>query len=136
MIFVCNKCNSTKSLPTLSWETEEDPQISNVECLNCGFKWIPDKIKRVFIKGSNEPLTRKHTKSKKTYKKTTSIYKGVQKIPKMYKKPWRAGISVNSKILHLGYFATENEAGEAYNKAALFHYGEYANINIILKENI
>lgn len=41
-------------------------------------------------------------------------------------KPWQAKIRVNGERLHLGSFATEEEAAEAYRMAALEHHGEFA----------
>ena len=34
------------------------------------------------------------------------------------------------KHIHLGTFEIEREAGEAYNAAAIEHYGEFAKLNI------
>lgn len=42
--------------------------------------------------------------------------------------PWHAYITVAGKRIHLGYFTTEREAQDAYNEAALFHFGEFAQV--------
>lgn len=57
--------------------------------------------------------------ARKTTRKTTSKYKGIH----YYKKCnlWRASISKT----HLGYFKTELEAKEAYDKAASKLFGEF-----------
>ena len=41
-------------------------------------------------------------------------------------KRYRAVIKINGKQKSLGYFLTVDEAKEAYKKAALQNYGEYA----------
>ena len=38
-------------------------------------------------------------------------------------------ICINGKDKHLGYFASEREAAEAYNAAAVEHYKEFAKLN-------
>ena len=68
---------------------------------------------------------------------TSSRYKGVhlERPPKW--KPieskrdqvWRAQIQVNGKMISLGSYANEDEAGRAYNVAAIRYFGEYAVLN-------
>lgn len=41
-------------------------------------------------------------------------------------KPWQAKIRVNGDRIHLGSFATEEEAAEAYRRAATKYHGEFA----------
>lgn len=59
----------------------------------------------------------------------TSQYKGVSWYPK--NKCWRAGIRVDGKSIHLGFFQTEEDAAKAYNEAAKKHFGEHAYQNQI-----
>jgi len=42
-------------------------------------------------------------------------------------KKWRVQIRIDGKIKHVGYFDEIKDAEEAYRKAAIEHYGEYAN---------
>jgi AP2-like factor (euAP2 lineage) len=39
------------------------------------------------------------------------------------KKPWQAYIRVNGKMMFLGYYATQEEAAVAFNKAAIKYWG-------------
>lgn len=41
-------------------------------------------------------------------------------------KPWQAKIRVDGARIHLGSFATHDEAAEAYRKACLEYHGEFA----------
>jgi hypothetical protein len=62
----------------------------------------------------------------------SSKYKGVSKaVDKPRTKPWRVTITVDKKQYALGMYASEKEAGLAYNKAAIEKFGEFAYINEI-----
>ena len=56
----------------------------------------------------------------------TSKFKGVSK---RNESKWRARITIDGCKIKLGYFATEFEAAEAYNKAASMHFGAFAKLN-------
>ena len=62
-------------------------------------------------------------------KPLSSIYKGVDWY-KRYKK-WRARIEISRKSKLLGYFTSERAAAQAYNCAAINHFGEFAKLNDI-----
>lgn len=68
---------------------------------------------------------------KKHKGKRHSKYKGVTYRKELISKPWEAFIYPNGKHIRLGYFKTELEAAEAYNKAAVEYYGKYAKLNKI-----
>lgn len=60
-------------------------------------------------------------------KTNTSGFKGARwhKIEKKY----IVGIRVDGKLLHVGYFRNKREAAEAYDKAAIKYFGEFALTN-------
>lgn len=60
------------------------------------------------------------------HKNKTSQYKGVYK---SNTGKWTAQCVVNNKNKNLGIFKTEKDAAEAYNKAALAEWGEFAWLN-------
>jgi hypothetical protein len=57
----------------------------------------------------------------------SSRYKGVSW--KQENRKWIAGIKVDQRRIHLGYFLDEEEAARAYDAAALAMFGEYAYLN-------
>lgn len=61
-------------------------------------------------------------------KRNTSGFKGVTKHTQC-KDRWMAQIRANNKHYYLGLFPTPIEAAQAYDKAALHHFGEFALIN-------
>lgn len=63
----------------------------------------------------------------KIAKKCSSRFKGVCWHKQRGK--WKAEIKLNGVKKHLGVFLTEEEAAEAYNKAALERFGNHARLN-------
>ncbi len=57
----------------------------------------------------------------------SSQYKGVYFSKK--RNTWNAYITVNGEYLYLGIFSTEYAAAQAYNEAAILHFGEFARLN-------
>lgn len=57
----------------------------------------------------------------------TSKYLGVSWVKS--KRKWIAQIKLNHRSIHIGAFLIEKDAAIAYDKAALEHFGEFANLN-------
>lgn len=76
--------------------------------------------------------TRNYPKLRKA--KQSSPYKGVTFQPRLTSRPWQARIGTS----HLGYFASQEEAGAAYDRAANEQYGDYARTNglkVVIRPN-
>lgn len=72
-----------------------------------------------------------HMNMNKSKLPQSSIYKGVSW--HIRHKRWIARIYHEGKRIHLGYFKSESDAANAYNKAASLYFGEYALLNKITK---
>jgi hypothetical protein len=75
------------------------------------------------------PATRTQNGRNITRFHAKSGYKGVCRVCKTKTPSWFARIYVDNKPIHLGCFATPEEAARAYNEAALMHHGEFAHLN-------
>lgn len=58
---------------------------------------------------------------------TSSIFKGVCWHKRI--KKWQANIRFHDRLIHLGYFNSQEEAARAYDRAALKQFGEFARVN-------
>ena len=65
----------------------------------------------------------------KKRKDTSSKYRGVSFAKK--KKLWRAGITIDGRMINLGDFKTESEAAEAFNEASSIYFGKNGYQNTI-----
>ena len=63
---------------------------------------------------------------------TSSQYKGVTWDKRVNK--WQAYITLNREFKYLGLFTIEKEAARAYDRAALEHFGIYANLNFPIED--
>lgn len=98
---------------------------------------LPDAVKVDHIDGNGLNNSRSNLRTattaqnganrKKDKRPTSSKFKGVSwHRPKSI---WISRIKVAGKGCHLGYFASEEEAARAYDKAAIMYFGEYAHLN-------
>lgn len=96
--------------------------------------YLPDMIDHINNNGHDcrienlrpcTPGQNQHNSKVKTNNK--SGYKGVAYYPKM-RKPWRARIVVDKKVIPLGYFSTPEEAALAYLVGAETHARCFARI--------
>lgn len=62
-------------------------------------------------------------------KNSSSKYKGVSWNTR--NKRWHSSIKIKGEKTYLGCLKDEKEAALAYNKAAIIHFGEFANLNIV-----
>lgn len=69
-----------------------------------------------------------NARNKTSAKNSHSKYLGVTLNPN---KSWRAQIVVNKRHYYLGKFECEDTAALIYNREAVRHFGEFANLNII-----
>lgn len=85
-----------------------------------------DKINNAF-KNLREATGTQNNANRVVRKDSKSGLKGVRFLARQQK--WEAYIGVESKFTSLGYFSTAEDAGRAYDKAAIRCYGEYARLN-------
>jgi hypothetical protein len=76
--------------------------------------------------------SRQNAMNRSKWKSSDSRFKGVHRDGKR----WRAIITLGGKRIHLGCFASDEEAALAYNDAALANYGEFAKLNVIEKNAV
>ncbi|MND84177.1 hypothetical protein D3C80_760610 [compost metagenome] len=76
------------------------------------------------------PATSRQNKHNATLRSDNTYGKGVV-FHIGRRKPYQARICINGKQTSIGYFATPNEAREAYAESASIHFGEFANPGIV-----
>lgn len=99
------------------------------------FGEIPDRVDHKDRNTSNNRIgnlrlctAAENRYNSKRMKNNKSGAKGVVEHKKCTYKKWQAKITVNKKIISLGYFATVEEAGAAYARAAEIYAKEFANV--------
>ena len=75
---------------------------------------------------------RQNQQNSRSAKNSSSQYVGVSWDRKSNK--WHAYISPDKKLIHLGYYEQELDAAIARDEAALEMFGEYARLNVLLRE--
>lgn len=76
---------------------------------------------------AGQPIKEKGRRPHRLNRNNRSGFLGVCHHPLSNK--WRAQIIINGKYKHLGFFDVPQQAAEAYDQAALKHYGESARTN-------
>lgn len=62
--------------------------------------------------------------NRKTAPTNTSGFKGVKRVGNK----WKATLTLDGRVIHLGYFDTVSDAAEAYACGARLHFGEFARV--------
>ena len=92
-----------------------------------------DHINRITLDNRAENLrkctTSQNLANSKKRRDSTSCYKGVSVKNQKSRICYIAKITKHGTAYHLGYFASEIEAAQAYNEAAKELHGEFANLN-------
>ena len=85
----------------------------------CGFELVVNHIDldKTNNKVDNLEIVTNRENSNRKHLKSTSKYIGVHWNKE--DKKWKSGIMINGKTKHLGYFTSELEASQAYQKALL-----------------
>lgn len=78
---------------------------------------------RLCSRSENTRNSRKHSQNKSGYK---GVWFSNACSPR---KPWVTAITFNYKYIHIGVFATKEEAARAYNTKAKELFGEFARLN-------
>jgi len=89
---------------------------------NDGLDYRKENLVVCTLKERQRLLPKKRTK-------TSSVYRGVSF--QRASDSWRAAIEVDGEALNLGNFETEEDAADAYNRAARKHFGSLAYQNEI-----
>jgi hypothetical protein len=105
----------------------------------CGF--LPDHINRNGLDNRRFNLrfaTRQENgANREPNRNGASKYKGVSYYKNnLSPRKWAARITINGKKIWLGIFETEIEAAQAYDLAAIEHFGTFAKINEYSKEEL
>ncbi len=66
--------------------------------------------------------------------KKAGNYKGATLTPD--RKKWRARITANGRLIHIGTFESEIEAARAYDRVARRYHGEFAKLNFSEGNNV
>jgi hypothetical protein len=92
-------------------------QVDHRNCVKDDNRWANLRLANNHQNGCNRAKQRNNS----------SGYKGVYK----NKQKWRAKLQLKGRTIHLGSYASLQQAALVYNQAALKHFGEFAHLNQI-----
>ena len=109
----CKAHRAIWAIVTGSWPVEHVDHVNGVRLDN---RWM----------NLREANNQENRRNQKKYR-GTSVYKGVSW--RSDRRTWRAAAGMNGKNVHLGHFATEEEAARAYDTFVLNNFGAFAHPN-------
>jgi hypothetical protein len=86
------------------------------------------------IENLREVTHTQNNRNRSSAKGSTSKYLGVSWYKDANK--WKAAIRVDGTLHYLGLFTVEEDAARAYDRAAIKHFGIYANLNFPIEDYI
>lgn len=110
---------------------KDKPIAMQRQIMNCPIGMIVDHINHNTLDNRKDNLrvvtNQQNSCNRRGWKNSRSGYKGVTWYS--HNRGWRSQITINGKVIVIGYFFNPLEAALAYDRAAVEYHGEYAYLN-------